>query len=455
MKLYFDNIKSNKIYINSVDTKNKQLELINKFINTNKIEQLLFFNPIEKVLLNLLQSNKLIPNIKYVMFPSPYFLNSSTFNKNNEIEETLTTIRHDLFYKNQRITYDIMVKNNKPEGGSWSFDTENRSPYTKTQTEINLLKVNIGKNSYIDEAIEYVNHNYSKNYGICEKENFIYPISRTDALKWLDDFIKRKLGLFGKFEDAIKSNVIFGYHSVLSPLTNIGLITPRDIIDTVEDYKKNIASKEGFIRQIIGWREYCYFIYDKYTEHLETHIFYKKSNKKIPSKIWNGETKIPIIDNIILHINKYAYSHHIERLMCMGNFLLLIGIEPNEIYNWFQTMYIDAYDVFMVPNVYGMLLYGFIDNTKHMMVKPYFCASNYIMKMSDYKTSDIELNNKIYKWNEIIDALYYKLIHDYSNEFSKIYSTALAVKRYNDFTPTRKKDLSNLANIYLKWLFTD
>jgi deoxyribodipyrimidine photolyase-related protein len=454
MKNYYDELKINKLYIENADSEKEQYNNIKKFITKYKINQLLFFNPIEKILLSLLDKKKLIPSleIKYIMFPSPYFLNSSNFDKNTEIEESLTTTRHDLFYKSQRIKYDVMVKNNKPEGGSWSFDTENRKPFEKSQTEVELLKVNSGKTKYIDEAIDYVNKYYSKNYGLCEKENFVYPISRTDALKWLDDFVSRKLSLFGKYEDAFSSKVVFGYHSALSPLTNIGIITPMDILDKVEDYKKNIASKEGFVRQLIGWREYCYFVYDKYYESLTTKIFYKKSNKKIPKKVWDGKTQIPLIDNIILHINKYAYSHHIERLMCIGNFLLLVGVEPIEIYNWFQTMYIDAYDVFMVPNVYGMLLYGFNTNDAHMMTRPYFCSSNYLMKMSDFKTQEIDLDGEKYKWNDIMDGLYYKLVSDYSTEFSKIYSTANAVKRFNSFTNDKKKDLLNLANTYIKWL---
>lgn len=393
------------------------------------------------------------------MFPSPYFLNSSNFDKNTEIDEQLNTIRHDLFYKAQRIRYDIMVKktNNKitPDGGSWSFDTENRSPFPKTQEEVPLLKINTNKEKekYIDSAIDYINKNYGKNYGLCEKENFIYPITKKDAHKWLDDFIERKLNLFGKYEDAFSSNVTFGYHSVLSPLTNIGLITPQDIIESIKNYKKAIASKEGFIRQVIGWREYCYFTYDKYGSSLESSIFYKKSNKTIPKKVWEGKTLIPPIDNIIQSINKYAYSHHIERLMCMGTFLLLVGIKPKEIYNWFQTMYIDAYDVFMIPNVYGMLLYGKLDESSHMMTRPYFCSSNYLMKMSNYKSSPIKLDDVEYKWDEIFDALYYKLVSDYSTEFAKIYSTALAAKRFNSFEQSKKTLLIKLANTYINWLF--
>ena len=461
MKYYYDNLKKikSKIYIDSINTEKEQYDNIIKFINNNKIKELMFFNPIEKKMLELLTNKKLIPNLEidYLMYPSPYFLNSSNFDKNNIMVNSLNTIRHDTFYKKQRINYNIMI--NKiddkiiPEGNTWSFDTENRSPFEKTQSEIQLLNIkNKLNDDYCNKAIEYINLNYKNNYGLCEKENFIYPITREDALKWLNDFIKRKLIKFGKYEDAISSKIIFGYHSVLSPLTNIGLITPEDIINKIKNYKQNISSKEGFIRQVIGWREYCYLIYDKYNEKLENEYFYKKSNKNIPLKIWECKTNIPIIDNILLNVNKYAYSHHIERLMCIGNFMLLIDINPKEIYNWFQTMYIDAYDVFMVPNVYGMLLYGLINEKTHMMTRPYFCSSNYLIKMSDYKKQDILINQKNYKWNDIIDALYYRLILNYSTEFSKIYSTANAVKRYNSFTANKKKELLNLANMYIKWI---
>ena len=466
MRYYFDNLKITKIskisklYVESVDSTNDQYNKICNFIKNNNITRLYFFNPIEKYMLEKLSGKKLIPKliIEYFLYPTPYFLNSSNFDKNNEMENSINSIRHNVFYQKQRVNYNIMVTITKnkiiPEGNSWSFDAENRSPFEKSQKEIKLLNMDTRSNEkYIDDAINYVNTYYKENYGLCEKINFIYPISRVDALKWLDDFIIRKLSKFGKYEDAISSKIMFGYHSVLSPMTNIGLITPIDIIDKIKNNKLSISSKEGFIRQVIGWREYCYYVYDKYFDKLENYYFYKKSNKKIPQKFWNCKTQIPIIDNILSNVNKYAYSHHIERLMCIGNFLILIDIHPKEIYNWFQTMYIDAYDVFMVPNVYGMLLYGFIDDKNHMMTRPYFCSSNYLMKMSDYKSEEIFINEKIYKWNEILDALYYRLISNYSEEFSKIYSTASAVKRFNGFTTSKKNNLLNLANIYIKWIF--
>ncbi len=219
----------------------------------------------------------------------------------------------------------------------------------------------------------------------------------------------------------------------------------------MENYKKNIASKEGFIRQVIGWREYCYFVYDKYYHTLVKESIYEKNKHNIPKKVWEGKTLIPIIDNIILTVNTYAYSHHIERLMGIGNFLLLIGVHPDEIYKWFQTMYIDAYDVFMIPNVYGMLLYSMAGKSR-MMTRPYFCSSNYLMKMSDYKSSEITFGNTTCRWDEVFDALYYNLISNYSDIYSKIYASASSVSRWKSFDSKKKNEYLGLSKKYIEWI---
>lgn len=216
---------------------------------------------------------------------------------------------------------------------------------------------------------------------------------------------------------------------------------------------KNMASKEGFIRQVIGWREYCYFTYDLYSTNLETNTIYSKNKYSIPKYVWNNSTQIPPIDNILINVSSNAYSHHIERLMGIGNFLILIETNPKEIYNWFQTMYIDAYDVFMVPNVYGMLCYGNLNEKSHMMTRPYFASSNYIMKMSDYKSeSCVKIKNTIYKWDDVLDALYWYHIYKYSTEFKKIYATSSGVSRWEKFDSNKKKSIINLAKIYIEWI---
>jgi deoxyribodipyrimidine photolyase-related protein len=434
MHEYFDNIDYDKLYINSIDKNHKKI--IKNYIEKQKIDKIIFFNPIEKELI------KIANDYKSTILFSPYFLNNNN--------EHLSITRHDVFYKQQRIKFKIMINSkNKPDGNKWSFDHSNRESFDthKINNELLIFK---NRQDKINKAILYINKYFSNNYGTNLLEDFIYPINHSEANKWLNHFINYKLEYFGKYEDALSNTIKFGYHSLLSPLTNIGLITPIDIINKIKDLKININSKEGFIRQIIGWREYCYLIYDKFSSYLikNTYIIHNKYN--IPLKFWNGQTKIPIIDDIILKINKYAYSHHIERLMCIGNFLILIGVKPIEIYNWFQTMYIDSYDVFMVPNVYGMLLYGKISENKHMMTKPYLCSSNYLLKMSNYKKIKIEINDQLYEWTDIFDSLYYNHINNYIDLFKNLYSTAIAVKTWNK---KNKKEYLNLANLYLKWLY--
>jgi deoxyribodipyrimidine photolyase-related protein len=454
MKNYFKKLKYKKLYVEY-----DNIDLLNKYIKSNSITEILFFNPIEKDLISEIENNKIFKHIEKIIHPSPYFLNSQNSEINNNIKEELTTIRHDLFYKYQRINNNILVKDNKPvdsnnKAGSWSYDIHNRGKYEKNHEEPKLLKFKSKtRMNYLIDAKKYVDKHFNNHYGFSDLENFIYPIDRTESMKWLKHFISHKLHNFGKYEDAIHTDIKFGYHSILSPLTNSGLITPMDIINLVVKFKTNIESKEGFIRQLIGWREYCYFVYDNYNDFLKSNSLYKSNTHKIPNKIWNCKTQIPIIDDILNAVNKYAYSHHIERLMCIGNFFVLIQIDVDEIYTWFQTMYIDAYDVFMIPNVYGMLCYGKINKTNHMMTKPYFSSSNYLMKMSNYKPLEcVKINDKLYYWNDIFDALYWNHVSKYSTIFSKIYSTSSAVSRWNKFTSTKKHETTKLAKIYIDWI---
>ncbi len=458
MQSYHDILKKKyKVeYVENIEkSQEKQIESI---ISKNKIDEIRVFNPIEKELIKLVDTNKLIgkSSVPIIKYPSIYFLGASNFNTNTQIQESIKTTRHDLFYKYQRIKYNIMVKKVgskvEPEGSKWSFDRENRDKFPSNEKEPPLPEYKSKtRNECIEEAIDYVNKNFSDHYGLCQKENFIFPITHEESDKWLDEFVKKKLDLFGKYEDALSSKIKFGYHSLLSAVNNIGLITTKQILKKVENYKKNIASKEGFIRQLIGWREYCYFVYDKYYETLVKDSIYKKNKYKIPKKIWEGKTLIPVIDNIIQTVNMYAYSHHIERLMGIGNFLLLIGVSPDEIYTWFQTMYIDAYDVFMVPNVYGMLLYSMAGKSR-MMTRPYFCSSNYLMKMSDYKRSEITFGKTTCKWDEVFDALYYNLISDNADVYEKIYASASSVSRWKSFSSSKKKELLDLSKKYKDWI---
>lgn len=370
---------------------NKDMYKLDDIIKKFKPNNIKIYDPIEKDII------KKIKKYNVQILKSPMFLNSSQDNLN------LNVFKHSTFYKLQRIKYNILVdKDNNPLYGSWSFDIHNRNKFPNDINENDIMKYKINDNKHVIEARKYINKYYNDNYG--DAEFFIYPNTGKQANKWLDNFIKYKLSNFGEYEDGIHSNIIIGYHSCLSAILNIGLLTPEDVIKKIKKIiinKKNIYSVEGFIRQIIGWREYCYYIYDKYGDNLKKkeYYYYKDNNNKLNNDIWNGSTNIIYIDNIIKKVYKYAYCHHIERLMCISNYFNLLNINPKDIYNWFMMMFIDSYQVFMIPNVYGMALYGYINENKHMMMKPYICSSNYIMKMSNYKKGD---------WNQIIDELYHK-----------------------------------------------
>jgi deoxyribodipyrimidine photolyase-related protein len=228
---------------------------------------------------------------------------------------------------------------------------------------------------------------------------------------------------------------------------NIGLITDTQVVDiSYKFYLKNIKkisiqSFEGFIRQVIGWRNYVYTLY-----HLEYETLYEsnqlKHHNNINDKFWLGETGILPIDSIINKIVKYSYAHHIERLMYLGNFMLLCLIEPKQVYNMFMEWTIDAYDWVMVPNIFGMSQYA----SPIMMTRPYFSSSNYINKMSTFK------KNKNDSWSIIWDALYYNFINKHQDLFRKNYAIAQQVKNWDNKSDSEQKEIIKKANNFIKTL---
>lgn len=330
------------------------------------------------------------------------------------------------FYIEQRKRLNILVdKNNKPIQGKWTFDTENRLKLPKNLAIPEIKK--FGSNEYVTEAIKYVEKHFSKNIGITN--NFIYPINHKEALVSLHDFLKHRLNEFGPYEDAMKIGGNFNFHSVLSSSINIGLLTPQEVVSETLEYatshKINFASLEGFIRQIIGWREFMMIIYERDGVNERNSNFFKHQNK-LPKSFYTASTGIKPVDDTIKKVNDYAYSHHIERLMIMGNFMCLCEIEPNEIYRWFMEYYIDAYDWVMVPNVYGMSQYA---DGGLITTKPYVSSSNYILKMSDYKKEE---------WSEVWDGLFWRFLHKNKAKIASNSRIGMLLKT-NDYSKVKDK----------------
>lgn len=310
------------------------------------------------------------------------------------------------FYQKQRKRLNLLMDGDEPEGGKWSFDDENRKKLPKDHTPPSPEFP--GENKFVKGAREYVSEKFEDNYG--ELDDFIYPVTHEDAANVLDDFLINRMNNFGPYEDAISEEHPFIYHSMLSAPLNIGLLTPQQIVDRTmelhEEHDFPLNSLEGFLRQIVGWREFMRGVYE-FAGVFERTNNHWEHDRKMPESFWTGDTGITPIDHTIKKANKYAYAHHIERLMIMGNFSLLCGFDPDDIYRWFMELFIDAYDWVMVPNVYGMTQYA---DGGLITTKPYISGSNYLKKMSRFKNGD---------WNDVWDGLYWRFIHLHQEEFAK------------------------------------
>ena len=229
-------------------------------------------------------------------------------------------------------------------------------------------------------------------------------------------------------------------HSVLSPYLNLGLITPKEIINTIleanEDKKIPLNSLEGFVRQIIGWREFMRGIYQNYDDKLENTNFFNHQ-RKLTDDWYNGTTGIDPIDDAIKDVNTYGYAHHIIRLMHLSNIMTLSQLHPKEIYKWFMEMFVDSSDWVMSPNVFGMGTYsdGGIFSTK-----PYICGSNYIIKMSNYKKGN---------WSDIVDGLYWSFVHKNKEILSKNPRMGMVMMSYRKLKEDRKDYLLKIANEFI------
>lgn len=309
------------------------------------------------------------------------------------------------FYTHQRKSRDILMKGQSPIGGKYSFDTENRKKIPK---DLPIPPPFIPpKNRHTEEVIAELESEFPDAIG--EATPFLYPTTHEEAHKALQVFLNDKLAWFGDYQDAIQKEESFLFHSVLSPMLNIGLLTPQEVIQAamthMQKHSVPINSLEGFLRQIMGWREFVrasYLLKGSFQRSFNFFHHYEK----IPQSFWNGSVGILPIDTIIKRILRTGYCNHIERLMVLGNFLLLTETAPHEIYKWFMGYFVDAYDWVMVPNVYGMSQYA---DGGTIVTKPYISSSNYILKMSNYPKGE---------WTEIWDGLFWRFLQKHHSLFS-------------------------------------
>jgi len=308
------------------------------------------------------------------------------------------------FYIQQRKRLGLLLDDDGgPLGGKWSYDTENRKKLPET---VSVPRLKWPKPTpAVTAACASVAAEFGSHYG--QAEPFQYPTTPQAAKAWLKEFLRERLPLFGDYEDAISSRGTVLFHGLLTPMMNTGLLRPVDIIQETLRYQEEVPlnSLEGFLRQIMGWREFIRLVYRAYGRQQRTRNFWQFS-RPMPPGCYDGTTGLPPVDRVIQDVLRTGYCHHIERLMILGNFFLLCEIHPDAVYQWFMELFIDAYDWVMVPNVYGMSQHA---DGGLMTTKPYISGSAYVLKMSDHKKG---------AWCPIWDALYWRFIDRQSGFFA-------------------------------------
>lgn len=404
-------------------------------IKKHNINKLIFYEINDRFMRQEIDTLAKKMNLEKKILPSPSFIT-----KSHEREELFhgQKFKMNQFYIHQRKKLDLLVINQKPLGGKWSFDKDNRKKFPKNLTPPAAPKNHI--DSYSNELLDIVSTNFGDHFG--ELDEIIWPIGRANALDWINNFFEEKLELFGPYEDAITSRSYSLYHSLLSPLMNLGVITPEDILkrtrELIASNNFNLSSLEGFIRQMFGWREFIHGVYQSSSyENVEQFNFWGHTNKL--NKLWDeGQTGILPLDESVHELSQYAWTHHINRLMVLANIMNLTGIEPNESKKWFMEKFIDSADWVMDPNVYGM---GLFADGGIFASKPYICGSNYILKMSDYPKGE---------WCEILDALYWRFILVNDDFFLSQPRMSMMARLAQKFSSQKKRKIISTAESFIE-----
>jgi deoxyribodipyrimidine photolyase-related protein len=414
MREFAENLKSkghNVVYYKLNDTKNTQSLTDN---------------------LNLLINENSILNFEY-LFPDEYrldkqlsdFCNQLSINNKVISAEHFYTERDDLalffkgkkqylmenFYRGMRKKHNILMVAGQPEGGKWNYDKSNRN---KWKGDVDIPKYKLFKND-ISEVKKDIESAGIKTIGRFETKTFSYPINRAQTIEQLKYFCEELLIYFGDYQDAMHTNEDYLFHSRLSFAMNLKLISPKDVVSTVMNYYRkhgeniNISQVEGFIRQIIGWREYMRGMYWAFMPAYKSKNELNNHNK-LPDFFWTGHTKMNCLKHAINNSLDNGYAHHIQRLMITGNYALLTQTNPDEVDDWYLGVYVDAVEWVQLTNTRGMS--QFADGGK-IATKPYVSSGSYINKMSNY-CSDCHYNKskKIEEDACPFNSLYWNFLDD-------------------------------------------
>ena len=347
-----------------------------------------------------------------------------------------------------------MEKNGKPAGGAWNFDVENRQTFASWkragrphgQTEPRAEQDGITR-----QVIALVEREFAGNPG--RAAEIWLPVDRAGALVWLEQFVAERLPTFGIYEDMMAEDEPFLFHSVLSPLLNLGLLTPRECIEAaISAYERGAAplnSVEGYVRQIMGWREFINGIYwHRGPEYKELNAL--GAEHPLPAWFYTAETPMNCLHHVLRQTLSLGWNHHIQRLMVLGNFFLIAGIQPQEALRWYLEMYVDAFDWVMAANVIGLALYA---DGGYMATKPYAAGSGYIRKMSNYCGGcqfdpDLKTGPKACPFN----YLYWNFIDQHAGSFAENPRMRVLVRGWLQRSEQERNEVRDSARTFLESL---
>ena len=442
MKSYAETLQAQNVEVRYIDAQDDRSDVrwLMAHLGAQGITAIHFIDPVDDWLTKRVIRSGKKNNIQIHRIESPLFLNTpaelAAFFDPKKDKYFQTS-----FYISERKKRSILINpDGNPAGGQWSFDGDNRKKYPRDQRPPQIKPPE--SNQHWQEALHYVTKNYASNYGNLSREP-LYPYDHHMAKRWLEEFIESRFKDFGPYEDAILKDHPVLHHSVLTPLLNVGLISPQQVLDavlsTASKHQVPLNSLEGFIRQVIGWREFIRGIYITKGVVERTKNFWGFT-RKMPASFYDGTTGIDPVDHTIRQVLQSGYAHHIERLMVLGNFMLLCELDPDEVYRWFMELFIDAYDWVMVPNVYGMSQYA---DGGLMATKPYISGSNYILKMSDYQKGS---------WQAVWDGLFWRFIHVHRSFFDHNPRLSMLLRTWDRMDAHRKTAHLKNAENYLHTL---
>ncbi|RPE63332.1 deoxyribodipyrimidine photolyase-related protein [Pacificibacter maritimus] len=351
---------------------------VQNFIASHPVSQVVLTKPAEYRLLSEFETWRTELSVPVELREDDRFL--ATPSEFADWADGRKQLRMEFFYREMRRKHNVLMDGTAPVGGQWNYDAENRKPPPKHLTVPETYKTPV--DAITRQVIDLVHIAFPDHFG--DLTPFHFAVTRSGALEALDQFIDQRLSLFGDYQDAMIQDEPWMYHSHIGLYLNCGLLTPLECIRRAEaafyEGSAPLNAVEGFIRQILGWREYVRGIYWlKMPEYKNMNVL--GATRPLPDFYWTGETQMNCLRQCVLETKQNAYAHHIQRLMVLGNFALLAGIDPDDVNNWYMLVYADAYEWVELPNVSGMILFA---DGGILASKPYAASGSYIKKMSNY-----------------------------------------------------------------------